>query len=112
MPFALAGNEKVQKLSLLTNVCTGRQRSWGGAGALALALGTGNFAKTFLNLNKRKFGAPSCQLPPATCATSCNFSNAINFCTQQRAGQAWEEGNGMGTGAIAVAGAGAAGGRR
>lgn len=91
MPFALAGNEKVQKLSLLTNVCTGRQRS-GGAEAWSLAQGSGNFSKTFLNLNKRKFGAPSCQLPPATCATSCNFSNAINFCTQQRAGGARQQG--------------------
>lgn len=98
MPFALAGNEKVQKLSLLTNVCTGRQRSRGGGGggamAWSLAQGTGNFTKTFLNLNKRKFGAPSCQLPPATCATSCNFSNAINFCTQQRAGGVWKQGAG------------------
>lgn len=59
---------------------------------MVIAVGGGNFAKTFLNLNKRKFGAPSCPLPGChgTCATRCNFSNAINFCTQQR--REWVEG--------------------
>lgn len=85
------GFQKVQKLSLLTNVCTA-SAGWAGArGKWLAAEGGGNFAKTFLNLNKRKFGAQSCpsSLPGCrgTCATRCNFSNAINFCTQQRVKQ-------------------------
>lgn len=66
---------------------------------MVIAVGGGNFAKTFLNLNKRKFGAPSCPLPGChgTCATRCNFSNAINFCTQQRPERV-ERGRGKGSG--------------
>jgi len=78
LPFAFA---KVQKLSLLTNVCSAKFQK-------EPAEGGGNFAKAFLNLNKRNLlpgvhGAHVQLTDSFSSPVWGNFSNAINFCTQR-----------------------------
>lgn len=84
LPFASA---KVQKLSLLTNVCSPNSRQSRGS--------SGNFAKAFLNLNKRNLLATRAHvqlgLSLSLLFPGGNFSNAINFCTQ-RGGREWQTG--------------------
>lgn len=76
------GFQKVQKLSLLTNVCT--PSAGRGEGKQEVGVVGGNFAKTFLNLNKRKFGAQSClypvpRLPPPVAKLPWHMCDAVQL---------------------------------